>query len=46
MLQILRTGSTLHIYSVQGCGGAFHDGDTASLSSTSMIAPLQTITGP
>jgi len=42
----LRTGSTLHIYSVKGCGGAFHDGDTAALSGTSMIAPVQTITGP
>jgi hypothetical protein len=45
-LQILRTGSTLHIYSVKGCGGAFHDGDTAALSSISMITPVQTITGP
>ena len=45
-LQILRTGGTLHIYSVKGCGGAFHDGDTAALSSTSMIAPIQIITGP
>jgi hypothetical protein len=45
-LQILRTGSTLHIYGVKGCGGAFHDGDTAALSSTSMITPVQTITGP
>ena len=42
----LRTGSTLHIYSVKGCGGVFHDGDTAALSSTSMITPVQTITGP
>ena len=45
-LQILRTGSTLHIYSVKSCGGAFHDGDTAALSSISMITPVQTITGP
>jgi hypothetical protein len=45
-LQILRTGSTLHIYSVKGCGGAFHDGDAAALSSISMITPVQTITGP
>src|SRR5262245_13375346 len=41
-LQILRTDSTLHIYSVTGCGGAFHDGDTAALSSFSMITPVQT----
>jgi hypothetical protein len=39
------TGSTLYIYSVKGCGGAFHDGDTAALSSSSMITPVQTITG-
>jgi hypothetical protein len=35
-----------HIYSVKGCGGAFHDGDTAALSSISMITPGQTVTGP
>jgi len=40
------TGSTLHIYSVKGCGGVFHDGDTAALSSISMITPVQTITNP
>lgn len=45
-LQILRTGSTLHIYGVNGCGGAFHDGDSAALSSTSTITPVQTITSP
>jgi hypothetical protein len=45
-LQILRTGSTLHIYGVKGCGGVFHDGDNAALSSTNMITPVQTITGP
>jgi hypothetical protein len=45
-LKILRTGSTLHIYSVKGCGGAFHDGDTAALSTISVIAPVQTITSP
>jgi hypothetical protein len=45
-LQILRAGSNLHIYSVQGCGGAFHNGDTAALSSIGMITPVQTITSP
>jgi hypothetical protein len=45
-LQVLRAGSNLHIYHVQGCGGAFHDGDTAALSGTYMITPTQTITSP
>jgi len=45
-LQVVRAGSNLHIYQVQGCGGAFHDGDTAALSGTYMIAPVQAITSP
>jgi hypothetical protein len=45
-LQIIRTGSSLHIYSAKGCGGAFHDGDTAALSSASMITLVQSITSP
>jgi hypothetical protein len=45
-LQVLRTGGNLHIYQVQGCGGVFHDGDTATLSGTYMITPVQAITSP
>lgn len=45
-LRIVATGSTLHIYSVKGCGGAFHDGDTAALTGTYVITPAQTITSP
>jgi hypothetical protein len=45
-LQVLRARGNLHIYRVQGCGGVFHDGDTAALSGTYMIMPVQTITGP
>ena len=43
-LQVIRAGSNLHIYQVQGCGGAFHDGDTAALSGSYVIMPSQTIT--
>ena len=45
-LRILRTGSNLHIYHVKGCGGVFHDGDAAVLSSTYVITPAQAITSP
>jgi hypothetical protein len=45
-LQVLRARGDLHIYQVQGCGGVFHDGDTATLSGTYMITPAQTITSP
>ena len=45
-LQVLRTGGNLHIYRVRGCGGVFHNGDTATLSSTYLIAPVQAITSP
>jgi len=45
-LQVLRAGGNLHIYQVQGCGGVFHNGDTATLSGTYMITPVQTITRP
>ena len=39
-------GTNLHIYGVRGCGGVFHDGDTATLSSTLDDHPVQTITSP
>ena len=45
-LQVLRARGNLHIYQVQGCGGVFHDGDTATLSGSYMITPVQTITSP
>src|SRR5438309_2103499 len=45
-LQVIRAGSNLHIYQVQGCGGAFHDGDTVALSGSYVIMPAQTITSP
>jgi hypothetical protein len=45
-LQVLRADGNLHIYQVQGCGGVFHNGDTAALSGTYMITPLQTISSP
>jgi hypothetical protein len=45
-LRTIAAGSTLHIYRVKGCGGAFHDGDTAALTSSYVISPRQTITSP
>ncbi len=45
-LRILPTGSNLHIYRVKGCGGVFHDGNTAALTSTYAITPAQAITSP
>lgn len=45
-LRIVATGSTLHIYRVNGCGGTIHDGDAAALSGTYVITPAQVITGP
>jgi hypothetical protein len=44
-LKIVRVGSTLHIYRVNGCGGTIHDGDAAALSGTYAITPAQVITG-
>lgn len=43
-LKIVPAGGNLHIYQVNGCGGAFHDGDTATFSATYAITPPQTIT--
>jgi hypothetical protein len=45
-LRIVATGSTLHIYRVNGCGGTIHDGDAAALSGTYVITPAQVITSP
>jgi hypothetical protein len=45
-LKIVPTGGNLHIYQVNGCGGAFHNGDAASFSATYAITPPQTITAP
>ncbi len=45
-LQALRARGNLQIYQVQGCGDVFHDGDTAALSGTYMITPVQTVTRP
>jgi hypothetical protein len=45
-LRILPTGSNLHIYHVNGCGGVFHDGNAAALSGTYVITPPQAITSP
>ena len=45
-LRIVATGSTLHIYRVNGCGGTIHDGDAAALSGTYVVTPAQVITSP
>jgi hypothetical protein len=45
-LKIIHKRSNLHIYHVKGCGGVFHDGNAAALSSTYAIAPAQAITSP
>lgn len=45
-LRIVKAGSTLHIYRVNGCGGTIHDGDAAALSGTYVITPGQMITSP
>jgi hypothetical protein len=45
-LQIVPAGGSLHIHHVKGCGGVFHDGDTAALSGTYAITPAQAITSP
>jgi hypothetical protein len=45
-LRLLPAGGNLHIYRVKGCGGVFHDGNTAALTSTYVITPAQTITSP
>jgi hypothetical protein len=45
-LRIIQKGSNLHIYHVKGCGGVFHDGNAAALSSTYAITPAQAITSP
>ena len=45
-LQVRPARGNLHIYRVQGCGGVFHDGDTATLSGTYTITPVQTVTSP
>jgi hypothetical protein len=45
-LRFLPAGGNLHIYHVRGCGGLFHDGDTATFSGTYVITPVQAITSP
>jgi hypothetical protein len=45
-LRTVKTGSTLHIYRVNGCGGPIHDGDAAALSGPYVITPAQVITSP
>jgi len=45
-LRIVATGSTLHIYRVNGCGGTIRDGDAAALTGTYVITPAQVITSP
>lgn len=43
-LKILTTGSTLHIYDVQGCLGAISNKDHATVSGSYKVKPAQTIT--
>lgn len=45
-LKIATIGGNLHIYRVKGCGGAFHDGNSVTLSGTWTITPKRTITSP
>lgn len=42
-LNILATGSNMHIYNVSGCFGLFNNGDTATPVGTYMLAPPQVI---
>jgi hypothetical protein len=42
-LKLLAAGSNLHIYKVKGCGGVFHDHNTATLTGTYVITPAQVI---
>lgn len=44
-LKILTTGSTLHVYDVNGCLGAISNGDAGNISGSYKISPAQTITG-
>lgn len=45
-LQVLTTGSTLHIYMVSGCFGLIRNGDSATFAGTYTISPGQTVTSP
>jgi hypothetical protein len=45
-LQVLTTGSTLHIYNVSGCFGLVKNGDGATFAGTYAISPKQKVTSP
>jgi hypothetical protein len=45
-LQVLASGSTLHIYNVSGCFGLIKNGDSATFAGTYTISPGQTVTSP
>lgn len=45
-LQVVTTGSTLHIYNVSGCFGLIKNGDSATFAGTYTISPGQTVTSP
>ena len=46
VLKTLTTGGNLHTYSVSGCFGLIHSGDSATFSGTYAVSPKQTITSP
>jgi hypothetical protein len=46
ILKIVTTGSTLHVYKVNGCLGAISDGDAGNITGSYKTSPAQTITSP
>ena len=45
-LQTRTTGSNLHFYNVRGCAGIIKTGDSATISATYTMTPIQAITSP
>jgi hypothetical protein len=45
-LKMVPSGGNLHFYHVVGCVGAFHTGDSATMSVTFTVSPKQAITSP
>jgi hypothetical protein len=46
VLKIITTGSTLHVYNVNGCLGAISNGDAGNITGSYKSSPAQTITSP
>jgi hypothetical protein len=45
-LRTRTTGGNLHFYKVSGCAGLIHTGDSATISATYAVSPIQAITSP